>query len=121
VQWLRGLTAILHPILTRKRIYIIVYTNALYVGRAEEPWQSTEAWHQLRDGYPGLSRSLHITRQDRIVEGEERWQSIGRVGGVLLVLVAYSVVDDKDEALCIISARRVTRQERIEYEEANEI
>jgi hypothetical protein len=60
---------------------------------------------------------LHITRQDRIVEGEERWQSIGRVGGVLLVLVAY----DKDEVLCIISARRVTRQERIEYEDANEI
>jgi uncharacterized DUF497 family protein len=64
---------------------------------------------------------LHITRQDRIVEGEERWQSIGRVGGVLLVLVAYSVVDDKDEVLCIISARRATRQEPIEYEEANEI
>jgi uncharacterized DUF497 family protein len=40
---------------------------------------------------------------------------------VLLVLVAYSVIDDKDEVLCIISARRVTRQERIEYEEANEI
>ena len=64
---------------------------------------------------------LHITRQDRIVEGEERWQSIGRVDGVLLVLVAYSVVDEKDEFLCIISARRVTRQERIEYEEASEI
>lgn len=63
---------------------------------------------------------LHITRQDRIVEGEERWQSIGRVDGLLLVLVAYRVVDDKDEVLCIISARRVTRQERIEYEEANE-
>jgi uncharacterized DUF497 family protein len=37
---------------------------------------------------------LHITRQNRIAEGEERWQSIGRVDGVLLVLVAYSVVDE---------------------------
>jgi uncharacterized DUF497 family protein len=64
---------------------------------------------------------FHITRQDRIVEGEERWQSIGRVDDVLLVLVAYSVADDEDEVLCIISARRVTRQERMEYEEANEI
>jgi hypothetical protein len=35
---------------------------------------------------------LHITRQDRIADGEERWQSIGRVDGVLLVLVAYSVL-----------------------------
>jgi uncharacterized DUF497 family protein len=46
---------------------------------------------------------------------------LGRVDGVLLVLVAYSMVDDEDEFLCIISARRVTRQERIEYEEASEI
>jgi uncharacterized DUF497 family protein len=64
---------------------------------------------------------FHLTRQDRIAEGEERWQSIGRVDGVLLILVAYSVVDDEDEFLCIISARRATRQERIEYEEAGEI
>jgi uncharacterized DUF497 family protein len=35
--------------------------------------------------------------------------------------VAYTVVDEKEEVLRIISARRVTRQERIEYEEASEI
>ena len=43
------------------------------------------------------------------------------VGGVLLVLVAYSVVDEEEEAIRIISARKVTRQERIEYEEASKI
>ncbi|HEY0308444.1 MAG TPA: BrnT family toxin [Acidobacteriaceae bacterium] len=64
---------------------------------------------------------LHLSRQDRIVEGEERWQTMGMVNGVLLVLVAYAVVDEYEEILRIISARRVTRQERIEYEEANEI
>ena len=56
-----------------------------------------------------------------MVEGEERWQTIGMVNGVLLILVAYTVVDEKEEVLRIISARRVTRQERIEYEEANQI
>jgi uncharacterized DUF497 family protein len=64
---------------------------------------------------------LHISRLDRIVEGEERWQTIGMVNGVLLILVAYAVVDEKQEVIRIISARRVTRQERIEYEEASEI
>jgi uncharacterized DUF497 family protein len=43
------------------------------------------------------------------------------VNGMLLVLVAYVVIAEDEEALRIISARRVTRQERIAYEEANEI
>jgi uncharacterized protein len=64
---------------------------------------------------------LHISRQDRTVEGEVRWQTIGMVDGVLLILVAYTVIGEEDEAIRIISARRVTRQERIEYEEAHEI
>jgi uncharacterized protein len=64
---------------------------------------------------------LHISRQDRAVEGEEGWQTIGMVNGVLLILVAYTVVDEKEEIIRIISARKVTRQERIEYEEASEI
>ncbi len=64
---------------------------------------------------------LHLTRLDRIIEGEERWQTIGRVGGVLLILVAYTVVDEEEEVLRIISARKATRQERIEYEEASKI
>jgi uncharacterized DUF497 family protein len=43
------------------------------------------------------------------------------VDGVLLILVAYTVIGEEDEVIRIISARRVTRQERIEYEEAHEI
>jgi hypothetical protein len=64
---------------------------------------------------------LHISRRDRIVEGEEHWQTIGMVNGVLLILVAHTVMDEGEEVVRIISARRVTRQERIEYEEASEI
>ncbi len=41
----------------------------------------------------------------------------------VLILVAYTVIDQEPEedVIRIISARRVTRQERIEYEEASEI
>jgi len=56
-----------------------------------------------------------------VVEGEARWQTVGMVDGALLVLVAYSVVDEEEEVIRIISARKVTRQERIEYEEATKI
>ncbi len=64
---------------------------------------------------------LHLTRMDRITDGEERWQTIGRVEGVLLILVAYTVVDEIQEVLRIISARKVTRQEQIEYEKTNKV
>lgn len=64
---------------------------------------------------------MHLTRQDRVVEGEERWQTIGTVDGLLLILVAYAAVDEEEEIIRIISARKVTRQERIEYEEASKI
>ena len=63
---------------------------------------------------------LQITRLERVVEGEERWQTIGRVGAVI-VLVAYIVIGEEEEIIRIVSARKVTRQERIEYEEASEI
>ncbi|MGC2638871.1 MAG: BrnT family toxin [Acidobacteriaceae bacterium] len=64
---------------------------------------------------------LHLTRADGIVDGEQRWQTIGLVNGVLLVLVAYAVLSEPDELIRIISARKVTRQERRAYEEADEI
>lgn len=64
---------------------------------------------------------LHLTTADRVVEGEQRWQTIGLVDGVLLVLVAYTVLNEEDERIRIISARRVTPQERMAYEEADEV
>jgi uncharacterized DUF497 family protein len=64
---------------------------------------------------------FHLTRQDRVVEAEARWQTIGMVDDALLALVAYAVVDEEEELIRIISARKVTRQERIEYEQASKI
>lgn len=59
-----------------------------------------------------------LTQQDRIENGEQRWQSIGMVGGQLVLLVAHTVGEDVDgtEVLRIISARRADPKERKRYE-----
>ncbi len=58
-----------------------------------------------------------IAVQDRFVEGEERWQTIGTVAGVTLLLVAHTWTEDADEEyIRIISARLANRKERQNYE-----
>jgi uncharacterized protein len=60
---------------------------------------------------------LRLTRQDRIENGEARWQTIGMMGRHRIILVAHSFWDDNDnEIIRIISARPVTRRERRDYE-----
>lgn len=61
-----------------------------------------------------------LTAQDRIENGEYRWQTIGRIEGCLILLVAHTIVeDDNTETIRIISARRVDSKERKRYEEFN--
>jgi len=59
-----------------------------------------------------------LTQQDRIENGEQRWQSIGMVDGQVVLLVAHTVGEDDDgiEVLRIISARRADPKERKRYE-----
>ncbi len=59
---------------------------------------------------------FHVTIQDREVEGEVRWQTIGMANEQLL-LVAHTVEDEgeDEELIRIISARKATRQERSIY------
>ncbi len=64
---------------------------------------------------------LHLTKQDRVRDGELRWHTIGRVDDALLLIVAYTMVDEDEEWLHVISARKTTRRERTEYEEASEV
>ena len=61
---------------------------------------------------------LAASVQDRIENGEERWQTIGMSGGCLLLVVAHTVRDSEDgtEIIRIISARRAEPQERRRYE-----
>ncbi len=64
---------------------------------------------------------LHVTRQDRIENGEQRWQTIGLAGEVALLLVAHTwhetESDGGHEHIRIISARRATKLERKIYEQ----
>jgi len=62
-----------------------------------------------------------LTQQDRIENGEQRWQTIGMVDGHLVLLVAHTVDADDDgtEVICIISARKADQKERKRYEQEN--
>lgn len=75
---------------------------------------SFEAAHHV------FSDPLHVSRLERIEDGEERWQTIGMVGGVA-VLVAHSwrcsPEETGHEEIRIISARRATKAERKAYEQ----
>lgn len=57
---------------------------------------------------------FHLSQQDREVEGEMRWQTIGVVNGIYVLMVAHTVEDEKD-TIHIVSARKATRRERESY------
>jgi uncharacterized DUF497 family protein len=61
-----------------------------------------------------------LTEQDRIEQGEYRWQTLGRVEGVMVLLVAHTVRDEDDgtAVIRIISARRADSKEQRRYEQA---
>lgn len=61
---------------------------------------------------------LHISRQDRVENGEPRWQTLGMAGGIVLLLVAHTWRDaENGEHIRIISARCATKLERKIYEQ----
>jgi uncharacterized DUF497 family protein len=61
---------------------------------------------------------LHVSRQERIEGGEQRWQTIGLVHGLVLLLVAHTVIEaDGHETIRIISARKADKTERRIYEQ----
>ena len=63
----------------------------------------------------------HLSVQDRSVDGEMRWQTLGCAGGVVILLVAHTWREaDGEEVVRIISARKATAQERRRYEKASD-
>ncbi|HGJ5883424.1 BrnT family toxin [Arsenophonus sp.] len=62
---------------------------------------------------------MHLSHQDRFENGELRWQTIGQVGGCIIVFVAHTInFENSVEIIRIISARRATRTERKHYEKS---
>jgi uncharacterized protein len=67
---------------------------------------------------------LFVSLKERIVDGEQRWQTFGEVDGWLLVMVAHTIREENRqgtmiEVIRIISARYATRKERQFYEDEN--
>jgi hypothetical protein len=59
-----------------------------------------------------------VSRPERTVDGEKRWQTIGIVNGINVLLVAHTVSESSDEEIIrIISARKATPRERRVYAE----
>lgn len=63
---------------------------------------------------------MHLSIQDRYEDGAPRWQTLGIVGNVVL-LVAHTYDEDGEgeEVIRIISARKATARERQRYEQAH--
>jgi uncharacterized protein len=62
---------------------------------------------------------IQLSIQDRFEAGEERWQTMGLVNGIVVLIVAHTLGDDDDgeEVVRIISARKATPRERQRYHE----
>lgn len=66
-----------------------------------------------------FSDPLHLSIPDSKSSGEERWVSIGRAANAttLVVVHTYKERTPVGEVIRVISARKATKKERIEYEE----
>jgi len=63
---------------------------------------------------------FHLSIQDRFSGGEERWQTIGKAGNIVLLLVAHTYqTEGGEELIRIISARKATKRERERYEQGD--
>jgi uncharacterized protein len=62
---------------------------------------------------------LLASRVQGIVDGEERWQSIGTIHGLTLLLVVHLYTVADDTTIRIISARKANKNERRHYEGGN--
>jgi uncharacterized DUF497 family protein len=59
-----------------------------------------------------------VSLQERFEGGEERWQTLGLAGGIIVLLVAHLYYEEGgEEVVRIISARKATSHERRLYEE----
>jgi uncharacterized DUF497 family protein len=82
-------------------------------------WDETKAGSNARKhGVRFEDAMLVFVEQDRLEGGEFRWQTLGLAGGIVLLLVAHSVRNERgDEIIRIISARKAVRKERNRYDE----
>ena len=67
-----------------------------------------------------FSDPLQMSVLDRVLDGEQRWKTMGLVGGLVIIVVVHTYTDKEDkEIIRIISARKATQRERKYYEKGN--
>jgi uncharacterized DUF497 family protein len=60
-----------------------------------------------------------VTFVERVTNGEERWQAIGSIENIIILVVVHTYWEDvSGEVVRIISARPATRRERKLYAQA---
>ena len=87
-------------------------------------WDEAKAKSNLRkhgvrfvDAMLVFADPFAMVEQDRSEGGELRWQTLGLVAGIVLLLVAHTVQNEEgDEIIRIISARKASRK-RTHYDE----
>jgi len=88
-------------------------------------WDSAKADANIRKHGVVFDDAIHvfadpfaILKQDRIENGELRWQTLGMAGSFMLLLVAHTISDEESgiEVVRIISARHADPKERKRYE-----
>ena len=58
-----------------------------------------------------------VSYVERVADGQERWHTIGLVGGITVLLVVHTVEEQNgEEKIRIISARKAVRRERALYD-----
>jgi uncharacterized DUF497 family protein len=64
-----------------------------------------------------------IVEKERVADGEQRWKAIGIADSVicLVVIHTFGSADEEDEVIRLISARRVSKKERRQYENQREL
>lgn len=90
----------------------------------EFEWHADKAksnWHKhgirFEDAVLVFDDPHHLSMLERYENGEFRWQSIGLVQGIVVILVAHTVLfESGNEVIRIISARKADRKERNRYE-----
>ncbi len=88
-------------------------------------WDESKAASNLRkhgidfdDASEDFYDANSLMEQDRIVDGEEQWRTIGLADESLLLYVAHTIEETPGyEIVRIISARPATRRERKRYGE----
>ena len=108
------------------KIVIIFHMIGIRIEWDEAKNQSNQRKHGVSFEEAGLvfRDPFHLSVQDRVENGEPRWQTFGLVRGFVILVVAHTITEEDAlgglvEVIRIISARRATPRERKRYEDKN--